>query len=391
MLRKRRITVILTLTALIALAVGIVPVSAQNGDKAKSLLVNLEVLSPAVEGNHVPLEVSSGWPLTLRLSANNPLGIGEPGTSLFQFPFWGSSGYLVFADPLDCWGSYFRVDQVGELTQCLADGSEIYLKFTASEGFPSPLNYDNNPKISVRFFSDDIIESPLGPPTGPAGSGYGFGPSGLLPELVLLADTGPGVVVQEDTNSLLFILPTPREARNLAGFLGSLSYELIDATGRTSIEAHLTVPPGLFDPLTMVDRNIGGGYHPDPNTCGLNTDTALYQVDGGPLQTWNNGSLNEAFPVLQGQITTIRAFVVNHKSDGKYLSTLKDMNGDGIVDAKDAVLDGYQLLSTEVKIRFQTRYQADQLFGFPFDFDGNGCVGGIVAPAGAGGLTRVVR
>ncbi len=384
---RYRTIVFLTLITLIVLSVGVAPVSAlQNGAKARSLYVNLEVLAPVVEGNHISTQVTGGWPLTLRLSGNNDIGIGLPRLRTTEFPVLGDQGFLVFADPDGC---HSWVDPISEDQVCQGP-DETYVEFTPGDTCIAT-TYDRNPKINV--FAYDPCPNPappegcfrgtntglssIGPPQGPENSGYGLGRSGRLPGLVILSDTGVGVVVDQGFNR-----PNPVQGRNLAGYIKSVAYELNDATSRTSIIAHMSVPPYLFVPIILADRAV----HECPPLPGDAWDEAWVRVDGGEIIKLTPG-VNSLESVVAGYVTTIRAFVVN----GNAPDILADLNHDGVVDAKDAVKAGFTLLSGEETIHLKQYAQPLEYFGYMADLDGNRCIGGIVLPARAGDLTEVPR
>jgi hypothetical protein len=110
----------------------------------------------------------------------------------------------------------------------------------------------------------------------------------------------------------------------------------------------------------------------------------IFRIDGGPQVSMTD---NDLLALMNSKVVTIRAFVVN----GTAPSVLSDLNGDGFVGAKDAVLAGYQLVSGEEVMQMVGFYD-DNLDVFPllFDFDGNGdALGKFVAPGGPGQITQV--
>jgi len=389
----------------------------------------------------VTRQVASGWPIILRLSSNGELGIGRPSLPPF-FPRIKEVGYITFADPDNCFS--FNAQSTCPVRD------ETYLEFTPDLDRPGVANPHGNwdrligltdfggggsPQVFTFNFQTlmndrlasygpivggpepDLLESRcVGPhvyagiactsdgecsPNGTCrlipvnADGYGLGADDDLPGLVLLSDAGVGVVVDQNFNR-----PRVPQARNLAGLMSSIAYELNDASARTTVVAHLNVPEGqvytfplsaggdfparaprgLFTPVVLVDRCLG-----DTTTCSDRFDH-IFRFDGGPQVTMTDGDMLER---LNTQVVTVRAFVVN----GTAPSILTDRDHDGVVNSKDAALAGYVLLSGEETIRMVGWYD-DELEVTPmlFDFDGNGDARGqLVAPGGAGQITKVPR
>jgi hypothetical protein len=91
-------------------------------------------------------------------------------------------------------------------------------------------------------------------------------------------------------------------------------------------------------------------------------------------------------------VTTVRIFVL----DGAAPDHFDDMNGDGKVDSRDALLTinpatgmKFKLLSGERVIRFQTLVQEDSP-GIDFDFNGDGMTF-PVAPPGGGTIVKIPK
>lgn len=382
-------------------------------------------------------ETASGWPVTLRLSSNGELGIGTPRLPPY-FPRFQEVGYLIFADPDNCFS--FGIDATCGVRD------ETYVEFTPDldrAGMPNPHgNADRlialttsggggSPTVLTFDFDTHLNEKlvPYGPLVGgvsdtlekrcssvlkfagvacasdgdcPVGStcreipveadGYGYGADDDLPGLVLLSDTGVGIVLNQNFNPGRI-----RQARNLAGLLSSVAYDLREGSHRPTILAHMNVPPGLtytlrdsfnqpiptpmprglFTPVVLADRCVG-----DPNICP--GDDHLFRIDGGPVVSMTD---NELFAFLNQRVVTLRAFVVN----GTAPSILSDLSGDGVIGAKDADLAGYRIISNEETIRVVGFYDNNfEVLPMLYDFDGNGDARGLlVAPGGAGQNTPV--
>ena len=365
---------------------------------------------PGVHDGVVSLQTAGAWPLTIRLMANNAIGIG-----VYRFPdvfpTGSQQGFIVFQDPDGC----FSLASTPSGSGCPGVGKvdESYLEFTPTINLPnlpkSPI--ENVPTVPLGESPSLVAWAPpegqpsetnpganstehsIGPLVGSidVNDNYGYGASPNLPGLVILSDTGVGLVWDP-----YFNLAHPKTARNLAGLVNSVAWTLNDCigwktisdgcdVGRTSVTAHINVPGvsggapyrGLFTPVVRVDFNY-------PNSASQWEDIS-YQIDG---QAWKTGgTLSALHADLASRVTTLRVFVVN----GRGPSELSDLNGDDRVTAKDAVLAGYHLLSGEKIIRFWTYHQEEAfLLGVAYDKNGNG-MRYPPAPAGGGGMTGIPR
>lgn len=402
--------------------------------------ISLEFLN--TDPDDTPTQVLSGWPITLRLSANNELGISRSFFTPNKFPIFGQTGFIVFEEPDDplCL-SWVPNDPPCEENETFVEFTpdtdlpglndsagnplcQIALTAFGGGGNPSIFTYEKELDANGNLISEgNTALTPVGPFTGPAEDvlemrcvnrlglggpcsvdsdctlifpdatcqevptevdGVGLGPDDDNPGLVLLADTGVGLGFNPD-----FILDDPLTQKNLAGMMTTSGYELDDATSRTSVLAQLTVPPGLVQPIVLIDDCVEDVGINDPN-CRCDdealpecTGDPLVRVDGSPVQSFQD--LNALRSFLDSIVITIRAFVVN----GKAPSVLEDLNADGIVNFEDAEEAGFQLLSGEEVITIRQLHE-ELFLGFDFDFDGNG-VAPKVAPVSPGSLTGVPR
>jgi hypothetical protein len=372
---------------------------------------------PGFTGNVVSLQTAGAWPLTVRMAANDPLGIATYRVPN-PYPINEQQAFIVYSNPDECLS--LSLDHDAELTNptegvCTGGSDEIYLEFTPTINLPNLLKrpIDNvrarrlGGRVTALGWESDGGNSmvvTVGPydvgdvpndesecaktPLDPIGVGcdnYGYGASPNIPGLVILSDTGVGLV--RDTEG--FSLTTPRVARNLAGFVNSASWTANDCdggvkstdcdAGRMSVTAHMNVPAALFSPITRLDWNY-------PNTTTSQYDNVAYQIEGGELVEGSNFAALRSS--LNAKVITVRVFVVS----GRGPDQLEDMNRDGVVTSKDAALAGYKLLSGGDKIiRFRTLHQEhDSALGIRYDFNGNG-LGPIVAPTGGGTITERPR
>jgi hypothetical protein len=385
----------------------------------------LGLLNPLLPSRLLPKETSGGWPLTIRFTSNDEIGIGTAFTPFF--PEDGVTGFLIFADPDGCPSfspavisnenspcfnapvdeTFFEftndTDLVGvpdhegntirqaALTDSFGGGRPSMLVFNSTTGENSSLQA-YGPRTSAnstdtlvqrcvsRFGVTNLACSSDADCVGPfAGTcqtvplevdGKGWGADDDAPGVVLLANTGPGVVLDSSFN-----FPAgPKQLRNLGGFLTSVAWEMNDSVKHSDVVLHMNVPDGLFKPVVQMDTCVGI----PSNVQGVCSGGQLFRVDGGPAAT---GITN-----LGDKVTTLRIFVVN----GTAPSVLSDLDGNGVVDSKDAVLAGYALISKEATLRFRT-FSQDEVPGFLVDLDGNHEAPHPPLPAGGGQVSPIPR
>jgi hypothetical protein len=326
------------------------------------------------------LQPLGGWPLTIRMFANKPLGIGTASNA--GLPPIQSKAWIVWADP----DGKFSFACYPSIVVTCPPVDETYLEFTTGistqgetgdfltvKSYTLP-NYAN--PVYVGNTSDTTI---WGIHKG------GFGRSTSIPGLVILADTGAG---REFTPDPALGIHQTGNVRNLAGFVDSVAWTVNDAMPflpRTSVTAHMNVPTGLFQPILFVD--YGSCTYPSGNGQSYQgaCPTFKWSIDGRYTALDTTTVLN----AWKAIVTTVRVFVV----DGPAPDLVGDGNGDGVIDSRDVVRmtnpetgNHYKLLSGERVIRFKTL--EDYMFpGIPFDFDTDGMIhppapamGGTVKP-----------
>jgi hypothetical protein len=282
------------------------PVAAQA--QTKSYPVSLELLAPTSSGNKIPTVTWGGWPLVLRMSANEEIGIqtyfraADP-LRYTEFPVYGETGLIVLEEPTSSEGRGFW----------FTPGTQV-----------CPLDF-------LRV-------------TGCR--------AGSVWSLVLLSDVGPG-----------------QGGINLAKYVTNVGYELDDTGHRTNVVASLMAPNGFVSPsVTAVDYCVGT---PSAGSACFNPFGML-------------GTQTLSFPALvellnTNNVATLRAFVVSLRHSQLFglnppgPTVIRDLDGDGVIGAKDAELTGYELLSREVVFQVRTLHQEGELFYAPrSDLDGNG-------------------
>jgi hypothetical protein len=321
------------------------------------------------------LEPIGAWPLTIRMLANKPLGIGtERGSA---FPPYNNSGlagkaWIVWSDPDHVFSYGCIISQW--LPPCPA-ADETVLEFTP--GLPAKGGTAAAPpKVNTWDWANRVGNTTNTPTSVGPSTGYGSSPA--VPGLVILSDTGVGLDFVPDAT---FGIRHTGAVRNLAGFVNSVSWTINDRMPllpRTSVTAEMNVPYGLFKPILFADRN---GTVP--------FSSYMWTIDGGPV---TSGGWDQMMTALNAKVTTVRIFVL----DGAAPDHFDDMNGDGIVDSRDALKTTnpatglkYKLLSGERVIRFQTLVE-EEFPGIEFDFDGNGMTP-PVAPPGGGSVKPIPR
>jgi hypothetical protein len=413
------------LLVLLTLAGGLsVPPAQAQKLSTEVISPRLGLINPLLPSSLLPKVTSGGWPLTIRFTSNGEIGIGT--AFLPAFPEDGVTGFLIFTDPDGCPSfspavitntnspcfnapvdeTFFEftndTDLVGvpdragnsfrqaALADTFGGGQPSMLVFNEVTGMNSSLqaygpftsapNSTDTPvqRCVSRFGVTDLACTSDADCTGPFAvtcetvplevDGQGWGADDDAPGVVLLSNTGPGVVLDQNFN-----FPAgPRQLRNLAGFLTSVAWEMNDSLKHSDVVLHMNVPNGLFKPVVQVDTCVGIVSN------GVCPDGQLYRVDGAPLTT--------SIANLGDKVTTLRIFVVN----GTAPSVLSDGDGNGVVDSKDAVLAGYSLISRETTVRFRT-FSQDEIPGFVVDLDGNHEAPVPPLPAGGGQVTPIPR
>jgi hypothetical protein len=318
--------------------------------------------------------------------ANKPLGVAQI-VAGEAFPTTRNRTFLVFADPDGCFS--FSVNEWTRISpaacpsgcRCPAPVDETYLEFTpdligpgqvkdyAGSSLPEPRALGPRPVVASH---------PVGPDVGDGVvDNYGFGASPNVPGLVILADAGPGAVLEDDA-TYGAVRQRPLRARNLAGFVNSVSWTLNDRMPflpRTSVTAHVNVPRNICAPVAIVDW---GAFTPP-----FSWNDVTWTLDG--VIPPSHGTWAAFSAALAAKTTTVRIFAVS----GQAPDELRDVNGDGVVDSRDARELHYNVISGERIVRFQTYPQNPPTI--PFDLSGDGVNQPPPAPAGGGGIVRIPR
>lgn len=402
----------------------------------------------------------SGWPVTIKM--NIPLTEGETFPAFAvrpNFPVRGDWGFLIFEDPDGCLNPPAPGWQVNQSPECGVPeelpedwdwaawtpppSDEVYMEFWpdvdlagvndeigANSGGNEDRQLDlvdsagsGGPEFDKWDYALGVLDcTPLtgdsdcvkfGPGTGGEEvDGFGFGADDDITGLVVIAEYGAGLAFTEPD----FELDSPRTARNLAGLVNSVSYDLSDLQKTNSkdagvkgkpteiiqevvrVWAHINMLSNVVRNIIQYDACVGDLVYEDfgggPEVVGCEDDD-LWRIDGGAIENppMNYGRGDAAsIDALESTLFELRAFLVA----GHAPNELADENGDGKVDSADAEMAGYTLLSNEDSIAF---LQLDELLCWggggnvqAFDLDGNGeATVPIVCPTGPGDLGRPPR
>ena len=226
--------------------------------------INLDVIES--KSRTVLLEPYDGWALDFELRAEESrlLGFAMPVLVGDMFPRLGTPSSLVFEDPDGC-PSFVSEDVQQTHIDGLATGGGLYpdcveplappwprdevmVDFEAGWNLPEPSDGlcvgspSSRPEgCAPTYTVSDGDYQEFGPSVGSTTDDYGYGALSRLPGLVLVADVGPSIVLDEDFNRGEIL-----ECRNLAGFIQSVGVEYRGSKDTTNLRTHMLVPRGLF-------------------------------------------------------------------------------------------------------------------------------------------------
>ncbi len=376
-------------------------------------VVKLELISPSRADKHrEPLSVQfrAGWPLIFRMIVKhkNLVGVGTNSQNhdlLSYFPEINTAGAIILEDPDGCWFW-------GDPWSCNFISDETFITFYPDRGDLRGLADDTGHVFQRYVLRDPAFRPAFGGPslygelygeTAGVTDGVGWGADDDILNLVILSNVGGGIVLKDKNWDPDYVpgVPgfwdpvVPAQARNTAGFMSSVGYELSTTRGETSITATMIVPRHLYSSTRIIDNCTGVVDETvSPPTC---SDTSIQRTDGGPEEEYISWPVNET-------LVELRAFVAAEPVD-----ILTDMNGDGVVSAEDAKLAGLNILSDEVVLRLRQIMPevgycngGDAPFGrlggnrgtdVRVDLDGNGYgdVPSMWCPGGSGGYSRPPR
>jgi hypothetical protein len=152
--------------------------------------------------------------------------------------------------------------------------------------------------------------------------GYDWGADDDLPGLVVLGGHG---TESRPRPEVRFSLQGRNRSAIRRASSSSVGWELNDSTKHSNVVAHMNVPQGLYQPVVQFDTCVGTPPVVEGGPCG---SPQLFRVDGGPEVT--------SIASLPNKVTTLRIFAVS----GVGPSVLSDLDNNGVVNSKDAVLRG---------------------------------------------------
>jgi len=330
--------------------------------------------------NKVAIYSDSGWPLDIRLRIRDPfIGFSSDRPGIFPFADFGfrptfTRNSVILTDPDNCPS---EVQFAPEPNGCpdpippavfpVVPVDEENIPFSA--GVSTPELFSNvdvvgaeaRPTLNSLVPLLGTLSGGLGPYLGSVEDDYGFGASVRIPGLVVVSDTGIGVVTNGDfdRNGVL-------QCRNLAGFANSVSQTLNDGRGNSDLQIHFNVPRDLFSPIILVDAETAAGTCP--------AGKIYSRVESGAEQCLTQEQINDYY---DQHIVTVRAFVVSLDDIGSDVppDIITDWNGNGRCDRRDLILAGYRSVSGMSTRRFQQLHSNDALdvgFEYAADLDGNG-------------------
>jgi len=337
---------------------------------------DVEIVLPADAGGGLPsTQLGGGWPLVIRATS-----LKDAATYILaDDPRTMADLAVVAWDPGGC----FDTIQADPALSCLhVPPEEVYTRFSVDVDAVGLGDVVGDASLRSALIDSAGSGGPIfngmardgsaatfrvGPATGgEVTDGVGYGANDDWPGLVLLANHGVGVVLDASFN------PGPAATRrNLAGVLTWSTYELSDDKHRSSVSAGTAVPFGLLSPLILADDAVG-----QPVAPGIYSSPIRYRIDGGPVVDGPADvrcanlypSAANLYPSLvYGFDLELRAFLVN----GTAPAVLSDSDGDGDVDAMDAELSGFKVISSESVIHYR---QWGNYFGdvqVNADLDGN--------------------
>jgi hypothetical protein len=365
--------------------------------------IRLDVIAPTPQGRTGVLQTTR-WPLVFRLSVSGSPALVE--TSEGQ---GGRREALIIEDPDDCIDMRdFPINNPGMPYEPCAGPDELFIEFTSERFDSHDVENDRTGNFLIRdrlvddsFVAGELLNKPYlrnasgnvvplaRPQTGEERlDGYGYGVDDDLVGFVIMVDSGGARVFDPDFNL------TPGVIRNMSGFLNTISVELLDRRGKTSLVASMHALAGMFEPIALFDLSVDDA----------DVDF-LRRLESGPVEQFrfdeppaNDDELLELLVRSYSPVEfDLRAAVVK----GVAPEFIHDRNDDRKYTATDLELMGYELLSNPVTVRVREAFDltfTDTVMGRTCpsrtlvfsDLDGNGDDGAVPC-SGTGGARRLRR
>ena len=374
--------------------------------------------------NRVGVLATTQWPLILRFESRTAEGFTSSATADQR-----AREALVLVDPDGCLNLASLVGDIGLPAfdpACVPfPEDETYIE-VQTEKFDTFELVDNR-QTGNDAIRDQLVDEPytegallntpyldlagkitaVGPQTGgpatgapddPALDGYGYGIDDDFVSLVLMADVGGSRVFDAAFER------GPGVIRNLAGFVNTVSSELLDGKRQTAITATTHPLAGVFEPIAVFDFSVT-----DPAYAGYDY---LQRVDSSPITAFElmspipqetdpppqaNQFYDELLATFYPVEITIRAVVVARDAP----AYIEDLDGNGKFTARDVKLAGYDLVSNEVEINLVLTHdnllvESPDIKCLPRtvlfdDLDGDGSTGEPFKCTGKAGASRARR
>jgi hypothetical protein len=356
------------------------------------------------EGRTTP----TGWALMLRLETPHSVAIVESPEEPTQ-PV-GRREAIVLTDPDGCIDMrHFPIIRAGTPYEDCAGPDETFLEFTTErfDNFDVADSNTGNFQVRDRLVDDafaagvllnkpyirntagTIIPVPRPQTGGNLKDGFGYGPDDDLVGIVMMVDLGAARVFDET-----FDRPQGRVIRNMAGFINSVSQELVTRRGGSAVTAWMQVIAGMFEPIALFDLDVD-----DPAI------DYLRRLESGPVQAFNFvAPPQNDDEILLDISSTYGSYEVDMRIvvvEGVAPTFIHDMNGDRRFTATDLRRMGFNVISNEARLKLRLDFDvlvtetttgrtcppASLIYR---DLDGNGRDGAINC-SGTGGATRVRR
>ena len=392
----------------IVVAAALTPAPGFANDKLPDPPARITIQGP-LSGNFQGLTTTTGWSLVLRIEVPDSIAIlespEEPTTPV------GRREAIVFKDPDGCLDMrHFPIIRAGTPYEENCSGpDESFIEFTTErfDTFDLPDGQTGNFQVRDRLVDDAFLAGALlnkaylrntagsivpvpRPQTGAdLSDGFGYGPDDDLPGLVIMANIGAARAFDENFDAV-----PGGVVRNMGGFINSVSQELLNKRGGSTITAWMQMVAGMAEPIALVDLDV--------DAAGVDY---LRRLESGPVQAFQFSSPPQGEDDVLFEISSsyspfeleLRVVLV----EGVAPTFIHDKDHDGKFTASDLRRMGYKILSNQARLRLiedfdvvvtqtvtgRTCPPPSLLYS---DLDGNGSDGAITC-SGSGGATRIRR
>ena len=381
------------------------PGFANDGDQEPPAYIKIQ---GPLSGNFKGLTTTTGWSLVLRIEVPDSIAIletpEEPTVPV------GKREAIVYKDPDGCLDMrHFPIINAGTPYEDCSGPDESFIEFTTErfDNFDVADGQTGNFQVRDRLVDDlfapgvllnkpylrntagSIVAVPR-PQTGAdLKDGFGYGPDDDLPGLVVMANIGAARAFDENFDAV-----PGGVIRNMGGFINSVSQELLNNRGGSSITAWMQMIAGMVEPIALVDLDV--------DAAGVDY---LRRLESGPVQAFQFSTPPQNDDDIFFEIVSsyspfqleLRVVLV----EGVAPTFIYDRNHDGRFTSTDLRRMGHKILSNEARVRLVedfdvvvTQTVTGRTCPPPSliyrDLDGNGQDGAITC-SGSGGATRIRR